>query len=205
MVFPDASFLSSSLEDGVDIFVVQICLTMFSATTGFSGVKLKSVPKDEIRERTFQGSTDNYVQLKPTVQPKYTGLAQVVLIISKTAWVVYEWLSPHIKKVRKNIFDFVMSYKILIICKGHTTLFVVSSLRYSISLSLPMCFSLMFRCQPLAVLFVFTRFLALFFTALPYSESIGTVYHRCGPATNERDQGRGYLFLRAHRNLPRPH
>lgn len=69
------------------------------ATTNFSAVKLKSVPKEEIRERTYKGSEDTYVQLKPTVQHKYTGPPQVVLVISTTAWLVYEWLSPEIKKV----------------------------------------------------------------------------------------------------------
>jgi hypothetical protein len=69
------------------------------AAAGITGVKLRSVPKEEIRETQFKGSSDTYVHLKPTVQEPYQGPPQVVLVISTTAWLVYEWLSPNIKKV----------------------------------------------------------------------------------------------------------
>eukprot|EP01126_Amoeba_proteus_P054906 TRINITY_DN6777_c0_g3_i2.p1 TRINITY_DN6777_c0_g3~~TRINITY_DN6777_c0_g3_i2.p1 ORF type:complete len:181 (-),score=34.12 TRINITY_DN6777_c0_g3_i2:126-620(-) len=63
------------------------------------GVKLKSVPKEEIKVTKPKGSSETITNLVPTVQHEYKGPLQVVLVITKSAWVCYEWLSNSITKV----------------------------------------------------------------------------------------------------------
>jgi len=63
------------------------------------GVELKSVPKDQIVERQFKGTNDNIVELKPTVQHPYEGPPRTALVITKAAWVAYEWLTGDVKLV----------------------------------------------------------------------------------------------------------
>lgn len=71
-------------------------------------VKLRQVPKEEIVVRQAQGSSElvkSTEHVKPTVQHPYKGeTSQVVLIITKTAWVAHEWLNENIKKVSNTIF-----------------------------------------------------------------------------------------------------
>src|SRR4051812_40179617 len=73
--------------------------TASSSSNPFGGVRLKPA---ETKVKIAQGN-ERKLQVRepaPTVQSKYTGPTQVILIISKH-WVVQEWLqdNPGIKKV----------------------------------------------------------------------------------------------------------